>query len=133
MTAAALVLVAVAGGVGAVLRLLVDTAVTAARARSRARSFPIGTVVVNVSGSFAIGVVAGLSAAAAVPAEVTVLLATGLLGGYTTFSAASVDAVRLAQDGRRTAAAVYAVGLAAASTVAAALGLVLTTSVLGVL
>jgi CrcB protein len=133
MTAAALVLVAVAGGVGAVLRLLVDTAVTAARARRRARSFPLGTVVVNVSGSFAIGVVAGLTVAAAVPAEVTALLATGLLGGYTTFSAASVDAVRLAQDGRRTAAAVYAVGLVAASAIAAALGLVLTTSVLAVL
>lgn len=133
MTAAGLVLVALAGGVGAVLRLLVDTAVTAAHVARRTRSFPLGTVVVNVSGSFAIGVVTGLAVAAAVPTEVTVVLATGLLGGYTTFSAASVDAVRLVQDGRRAAAAVYAVGLVLVSTVAAASGLVLTASVLAVL
>lgn len=133
MTAGSLVLIAVAGGIGAALRFVVDTAVVASLAARRRRPFPLGTVVVNVSGCFAIGVVAGLTAGAALPAELTVILATGLLGGYTTFSAASVDAVRLAQEGRPVAAAAYASGLLISSTVAAAVGQALATLLLIVL
>ncbi len=117
MTPFLLLLVALAGGVGAVLRLVVDAAVTA---RSRT-TLPLGTAAVNVSGSFAIGIVAPLSATV-MPVDVATVLATGLLGGYTTFSAASVDTVRLLRDGRRGAAAAYAAGLVVVSTAAAALG-----------
>ncbi|KAA9106431.1 fluoride efflux transporter FluC [Microbacterium rhizomatis] len=78
-----LLLVAVAGGVGAGLRYLVDAGVTAI-ARGR---FPWGILVVNISGSFALGVVTG-----AVPAsDLTWILGTGLLGGYTTFSTVAVE------------------------------------------
>ena len=107
-------LLAVAGGAGAALRLLVDTAV---RARWSGR-LPLGTLVVNVSGSLLIGLVTGLVALAPDPEAWRVVLATGLCGGYTTFSTAMVETVRLAERGEvRTALA--NVGLTLVTTLAA--------------
>lgn len=106
---------ALAGGVGAVLRYLVDVGV----ARFAGRRFPWGILLVNVSGSFALGLVT-----AALP-EAAVLLGAGLLGGYTTFSTAMLDAVALWRDGERPAAAFDAVGMLLLGLLAAALGLVL--------
>ncbi|MCX6407271.1 MAG: CrcB family protein [Propionibacteriales bacterium] len=110
--------VAVAGGAGSVLRLLVDTWVGQ---RSSGR-FPWGIVAVNVSGSFLIGLAVGLlddSAARTV-------VATGFLGGYTTFSTASLDSARLALRGRGGRAVAHAVGTAVVCVAAAWLGLLLT-------
>lgn len=106
---------ALAGGGGAVLRYLVDVGV----ARFAGRRFPWGILLVNVSGSFALGLVT-----AALP-EAAVLLGAGLLGGYTTFSTAMLDAVALWRDGERPAAAFDAVGMLLLGLLAAALGLVL--------
>ena len=58
------------------------------------RALPVGTVLVNVSGSFALGLLAG-----AAPPVVTAV-GTGGLGAYTTFSSFARDAVALAEDGR---------------------------------
>lgn len=85
--------VALAGGIGAALRYGVDSGVTR---RVRAR-VPLGTWVVNVSGSFLLGVLVGLGAEV-VPDALRTVLGVGLLGGYTTFSTASVEAVSIARD-----------------------------------
>ena len=111
------VLVALAGGIGATLRVVVDAAVS-----RRWEGTPLGIPVVNVTGSFLMGLLVGSFAAG----DVTAVLGTGLLGGYTTFSAASLEAVRLARTKRRMAAVGYAVGTLALGVGAAALGLWLT-------
>lgn len=114
--------VALGGGAGAALRYMVDFAVTS---RWRGR-FPLGTFFVNVSGSLALGLVVGeVSSVASFPAA---LLGTGVLGGYTTFSTASYDTVRLARAGRGRMALVYAVGTMLTTVAAAIVGLWLTGS-----
>lgn len=117
---------ALGGGVGAALRYAVDTAV-AARWRG---TFPLGIFLVNVTGSLVLGLLVGLvTPDATIPGGaggpdrelLLALLGTGLLGGYTTFSTASLDTVRLARSGQRGTALAYAVGTLVLS-VAAALG-----------
>lgn len=119
-----------AGGAGAALRFLVDSAVRersarSARARgsgcSADRAFPVGTVTVNLTGSLALGVVAGMAAGPLGP-EWQVVLGGGLLGGYTTFSTASFETVRLVQQRRWSAALVNGVGVVAAGALLAWLG-----------
>ncbi|HWS49749.1 MAG TPA: CrcB family protein [Microbacterium sp.] len=106
---------ALAGGVGAALRYLVDVGVTRV-ARGR---FPWGILAVNVTGSFALGLVT-----ASLP-DAAFLLGAGLLGGYTTFSTAMLDTVALWLDGRRAASAFNALGMLALGVVAAGVGLTL--------
>jgi fluoride exporter len=87
--------VAVAGGLGAGARFLVDREVTRRTFRGRV---PWGTWTVNVSGSFAAGIVGGL-ATGGLPDEVAVVVAGGFLGAYTTFSTAMLEAVRRVEAG----------------------------------
>ncbi|HSE03176.1 MAG TPA: fluoride efflux transporter CrcB [Methylomirabilota bacterium] len=76
--------------------------------------FPYGTLLVNVLGSFLIGVVQELAFGAAVlPEHVRVVLAVGVLGGFTTYSAFAYESLRLAADGSWGAALLY-VGLTTA-------------------
>ena len=111
---------ALAGGIGAVLRFVIDGAITARLAkRTRGAAFPWGILVVNLSGSFAIGLLVGLFSVAH---PLTLVLGVGLLGGYTTFSTASYDTVRLLQRGRITAGLANGVGQLVAAVLAAALG-----------
>ncbi|GLB65209.1 hypothetical protein NCCP2495_30890 [Dietzia sp. NCCP-2495] len=117
-------LAAVGGGLGAAGRYAVDEWVSA---RWR-RDYPLGTLIVNVTGSFLLGVLVGLlvedaSGSAAGSAGVMALLGTGVLGGYTTFSTASLGTVKLALDGRRGPALLYGLGTLLASVAAAGLGL----------
>lgn len=79
------------GGLGAIARLAIDGAVSA-RAR---REFPYGTLVVNLLGSFVLGVVVG----AAVSQGAYRLVGTGLLGAFTTFSTWTFESERLGEDG----------------------------------
>lgn len=111
-------LLAIAGGVGAVLRFVVDGAV---RDLVGGR-WPWGTAAINVSGSFLLGLLTGLTTHGMPPA-VLLVAGTGLLGGYTTFSTASVETVRLLQQGRVAASAVYALAVPVVAIVAALLGL----------
>jgi fluoride exporter len=120
MTAGLFVLVAVAGGVGAGLRFLVDGLV---RGRLGAR-LPWGTALINVSGSFLLGLLTGL-VTRGMPPEVLAVLGTGLLGGYTTFSTASIETVRLLQQRRIAASLLYGLGVLVLSVAAAGLGLLL--------
>ena len=96
--------VALLGGAGAVARFLLDAAV-GARA---GRAFPWGTLAVNLSGAFLLGVVTG----AALGGDGLRLLGTGLLGAYTTFSTWVFEAHRQGEDARlREAALNLAVSL----------------------
>jgi fluoride exporter len=95
--------VAVGGALGSVLRYGVTSV-----ARYVSPDFPIGTLAVNVVGSFAMGLLAVLFAARFADQDtMRLFLLTGILGGFTTFSAFSLDALSLSQDGRMGAALVY--------------------------
>lgn len=115
--AAQLLLVAVAGGAGAGLRYVLDRAI----GTRGAGEFPLGILVVNVTGSLALGVLTGLGAV--VDPRLAMVLGVGLLGGYTTFSAVSVDTVLLAERGRWRDAAADLLGTLVLSVAAAAGGI----------
>lgn len=81
-------------------------------------AYPVGTLAVNVIGSFAIGLLAGYFAFRGEAPQIwRLFLATGVLGGFTTFSAFSLDVVLLYQRGAVLQAALY-VGLSVALSVA---------------
>lgn len=114
-------LLSLAGAVGALCRLVVDGAV-----RGRyGRRFPYGTLVINVSGSVLLGVLTGLVLFHGAPGPVRTVLGTGFCGGYTTFSTASFETVRLVQDRRPVAALLNGTGTLLLTLLGAAAGLAL--------
>ncbi|GAB3603122.1 fluoride efflux transporter FluC [Microbacterium aureliae] len=119
MTPGLLVLIAVAGGAGAGLRYVVDR--LAARPGG---DFPRGILIVNISGSLALGLLAGLGTGV-LPPDLSAVLGAGLLGGYTTFSTLAVDTVLLAQRHRRRDAVRNLVATLALAALAAGVGLAL--------
>lgn len=114
-----MLVVAVSGGLGAALRYVVDLLLTP----GEGGRFPVGILVVNVSGSFALGLLTGLGTSVA--PELAVAAGMGLLGGYTTFSTVSVETVLLAQRRRWRDAALNLVGTLALAVLAAGAGLLL--------
>ena len=87
-----LVLVAIGGGIGSVLRYLTS----GVAARWLGLDFPYGTLIVNVAGSFLIGLVQALAEDAAVlPESARLFLSAGVMGGFTTYSAFSYETIRL--------------------------------------
>ena len=119
MTLPLFLTVVVAGGLGAGVRFVVDGLI-----RSRIRTaFPWATTVINVSGSFALGVVIGAALSNLLPPELAVVLGTGFLGGYTTFSTASYETVQLIRQRRLAASLVSGVLMLVLSVAAATLGL----------
>ncbi|GAB3810602.1 fluoride efflux transporter CrcB [Tessaracoccus terricola] len=124
MTAPLFLVLAIAGGLGAVCRFVLDGVITARAPRA---GLPLGTIVVNVIGSFALGLLTGLASSALLPHEWQLVVGTGFLGGYTTFSTASFETVRLLQERRTGAALANGLGVLVLATVAAALGLLLAT------
>lgn len=86
------VLLGLMGGVGAILRFLVDSAIT----QRNSSRIPLGTLVVNLTGSLLLGLLTGWASHGSSTAEdVQLVLGTGFCGGFTTFSTASVESVRL--------------------------------------
>ena len=89
-----LLLVGAGGFLGSILRYAVGIVV-------KSIHFPFATFIVNIIGCFVIGVVYGLSIkSAAFPMETRLFLATGICGGFTTFSAFSVEGVQMLQQDR---------------------------------
>ena len=89
----------------------------------------LDTLLVNVSGSFVLGLFMTISLErASIPPEVRALIAIGLLGGYTTFSTLSFEAVRLADSGELFRAGASILGNVALGLAAAYLGMVLARS-----
>ena len=119
MTASLFILLSLAGGLGAVGRLVVDGAI---RARVSG-TLPWGTIIINLTGSLLLGLLAGLTLGQVVPEAWHLVLGTGFLGGYTTFSTASFETVRLLQERRWMLSAVNALGTLVCATAAAGLGL----------
>jgi fluoride exporter len=93
----AVLAVAIGAAVGGVLRYIVGQLFL----QRFGPGFPYGTLFINVSGSLCIGIVAQLAATRAfgMTPFLRVLLATGVLGGYTTFSAFSLDTLTLLEEG----------------------------------
>lgn len=115
--------IALGGGVGALARYLLDTWVNAqARQRWPKLGLPLGTALINVVGSLLLGLLVGWLMFRAAPTTWSMVLGTGVLGGFTTFSTASVEAARLIIAGRAKAAVVHAVGMMIAGVAAAAFG-----------
>lgn len=108
-----LALGALAGGVGAALRYSVDVLIL------RWWGPPWGVFVVNVVGSFALGILTGSAAGS----DLQLVIGGGLLGGFTTFSAVSVTTILLAEEGRGRMAIINALGTFVLTLAVAAAGL----------
>lgn len=114
-------LVGLAGAAGALTRYLLSRLI-AERAQT---IFPWATLTINVSGAFLIGLLFGLTSRKAIIVQTQAVLATGFLGGYTTFSTMSWEGVQLLKGGNRRLSAFYLVGNFVPGLLAAALGMVL--------
>ena len=117
-------LVAAGGALGAVARYGAGIGV----ARILGIEFPYGTLLVNIFGSFLMGVLVGLLAQH-MPAwqnEARLFVAVGVLGGFTTFSAFSLDTIVLIERGALVPAGLYVLGSVALSVGALYLGLLIT-------
>ena len=115
------VLTLFAGATGALARFLLDSSF-----KSRWQNqFPWATVIINVTGSLLLGILAGLVLFHGQPSGWQTVVGTGFCGGYTTFSTASFETVRLVQQNRRGLALLNAIGSLVMSVAAAAAGLAL--------
>ena len=104
MSGQSLLLVFLGGGLGAAARHLVNLGA----GRLLGLGFPFGTLVVNVLGSALMGViVTGAALRWQLPQEARLFLTTGVLGGFTTFSAFSLDVLTLWERGRHELAILY--------------------------
>lgn len=118
-------LVCVAGGVGAAARFVLDGVL-----RQRlSPTYPLSTTIINLSGSLLLGLLTGLTLGHLVDPRWQLVLGTGLMGGYTTFSTASFEVARLVEERRWVAGTTHALGTAVTAVGLAggglALGLVL--------
>lgn len=105
------------GGVGAISRFSFDSLIQ----RRNRTEFPLGTFVINVSGSFVLGLLTGAS----LTPTVLLLAGTALLGSFTTFSTWMFETERLAEDGELALAALNVAGSIVAGLAAAAIGFAL--------
>lgn len=113
-------LIFLGAGTGGVLRHLMSLAV----GRSLGTGFPYGTLLVNISGAFALGLLAGLLASHGTEnPNLRLLLATGLLGGFTTFSAFSLETITLLERNQPALAIAYVLASVAGGLLALTLGL----------
>jgi CrcB protein len=117
------VAVALAAAVGAICRYVVDLAVS----RRTGSGFPAGTLVVNVTGSLVLGFLAGLGLYHGLGDTPRLVIGTGFVGAYTTFSTFSYETFRLLEDGsvreavlNTTASVVLGLGAATAGLLVAA-------------
>lgn len=113
--------VAIGGAIGSVARFALGNAMTLALGTT----FPWGTLLINVLGSFVISffaVLTGMNARFPMSAEARVFVTVGLCGGFTTFSAFSIQTVELARNGHPMRAALYVAASAALCITACALG-----------
>jgi len=113
-----LLMLSAVGGLGAVARFVIDGAL-----QTRSSRYPVGTTVINVTGSLLLGLVTGLTLGQVLPERWHLVLGTGFLGGYTTFSTASFETIRLLQEHRWGAALANGIGTLVLSVAVAAAGL----------
>ncbi len=115
-----LLLVAAGGAIGASLRYLSGIAAL----RIMGAGFPWGTLFVNVFGSLIMGVfIAWMVKKTGVSTDIRLFVATGVLGGFTTFSAFSLDVANMVERGAMTSAFAYIAASVIISLVAVFIGL----------
>ncbi len=115
------VLVGLAGALGAVCRYILGRFV-AERVNAK---FPLSTFCINLSGAFVIGLLFALTSRKLVSSTLQVILATGFLGGYTTFSTMSWESMQLVRGGSTRGGLLYLGGSMLLGLLAATLGLML--------
>ena len=97
-------LVCLGGACGTGARYLLGTWA----ARTFGPAFPVGTLMINIIGSFLIVIIMGLSLQRGIiPADVRLVLTTGVMGGFTTYSSFNYETLRLFADGSRGFALLY--------------------------
>jgi CrcB protein len=112
--------VALGSAVGGASRFALSTFI-----QQRAGPFPIGTLVVNITGSLALGfLLRDALGSTSVSAETRALLTTGFCGGYTTFSTFSYETIALIQDGDYRRAGMYVVMSVVVSLAATFVGII---------
>lgn len=111
--------VGLAGAAGAVARYLLDGSVQ----DRTSGPFPFGTLTVNVVGSFVLGVMAGVAIRHTGATRAEAVVGTGFCGGMTTWSTASWETARLAEEGWSATSASFTVANLAGSLAAGGLGL----------
>jgi len=112
-----IIYVALGSALGGVARFLLGGLVQ----RLTGGTFPLGTLIINITGSFLLGLVYRYAVdSAAITPEIRAFLAIGICGGYTTFSTFSYDSVRLLEDGETTRALAY-IGLSVVLSLGAAM------------
>lgn len=116
-----LVGIGLAGSLGALARYLLGRFI----AERAGAEFPFGTLLINVTGAFVIGLLFALTARKLLSPAWQTVLATGFLGGYTTFSTMSWEGVQLARGGSSRLSLLYFGGNLLVGLLAAALGLAL--------
>lgn len=116
-----LVLAALLGGLGAASRFLVDTWVN----KRNRLTIPLGTIVVNITACLLMGILTGWVTSHVGSDTVRLLLASGFLGGYSTFSTASVEGVRLIKAHEPVRALQHTGGMLVLSLAATLLGFVI--------
>ena len=110
--------IVLAGGAGAIARLMIGGLLQ----RGPGSVFPVATLVINVTGAFVLGLLTG-AAGAPLGVSAIAVLGTGFLGGYTTFSTASVESADLLRKRRTGAAVLYSLGTGVCAIGAALLGI----------
>lgn len=116
-----ILLVAVGGAIGATARHLLTTWMQS----QTGTGFPWGTLIANITGSFLIGIVVGLVSQGTLSDQARLLLAVGILGGYTTFSSFSHENLQLIEKGSAVAFLLNTFGQVALGITVAYLGVLL--------
>ena len=111
--------VGLSGAVGAVARYLLGRFI----AERMSSQFPLGTLVINLTGAFLIGLLSSLVGHKIIDTSQQTILATGFLGGYTTFSTMSWEGIQLARGGRTVGSMLYLGGSLVLGLLCATLGL----------
>ncbi len=113
-----LLYVGAGSALGGISRFLIGKAITSISAYS----FPIGTLFINVVGSLVMGYIVGVAAKGATPASYILFLTTGLCGGFTTFSAFSMENIIMLRNGQYGLALTYIVASVVLGLLACLLG-----------
>lgn len=117
-------IIGIAGALGALARYLLGRFI-AARASRAGTLFPLGTFFINITGAFVIGLIFALVGRNLISTTLQVILATGFLGGYTTFSTMSWEGVELGRGGGTRLSILYLGSSLLLGLVAATIGVVL--------
>ena len=113
--------ISLAGGLGAAMRFVADGLIRTVLGRK----FPWGTLLINTSGSFLLGLLTGLVLYRHGSMDMRLILGTGFCGGFTTFSTASFETIRLIEEKRFGVALAQVFGNFGLALLAAASGLLL--------